>query len=130
LNISPANAALLTTNQLQTNAFFYSAPPDCYPDAPLEEANGSAYAQTNRNRILSDAIPALTLPAGANPVSILNQPGQTHNFDMMALENNWPPGRFDSGEHNNNWYHSDFHQVAYTFTYPLFDEMVTLGNLK
>lgn len=81
---------------------------------------------------MSDAIPALTLPMGANPVSELDTLfGSTHNFNMNALyENGWPSDRFASGEHNNNWYHSDFRQVAYTFTYPLYNKMVTLGNLK
>jgi hypothetical protein len=122
--ISPAAAAQLSPATLQTNPVF-----DVTYDTPLFGANGSSYAQANYNRILSDAIPALTLPAGANPITT---PGiVVQNFDMKTqLENNWPPGRFDSGEHNNNWYHSDFHQVAYTFTYKLFDEMVTLGNLK
>jgi hypothetical protein len=90
--------------------------------------NPSTYAQANRNRILSDAIPAMSLVAGANPVTILNQPGNPHNFDMMTLENGWSLGRLTP--ENNKWHHSDFVQMAYTFTYHLFDQFVTTGNLK
>ena len=61
-NIPPA---VITNSVLQTNAFF-----DMSYDTAMFTASssGSDYAQTNRNRILSDAIPALTLPLGANPV--------------------------------------------------------------
>jgi hypothetical protein len=98
--------------------------------------SGSTYAAANRNRILSDAIPALTWPLGANYDTNLDlEFGGTRNFDMQALENGWPTGRGPArwpvgtaafGE----WHHSDFHQVAYTFTYQLFNQMVTTGNLK
>jgi len=131
LTVQQANA--LPNSQLQTNAFFDVTSPS-FGTADLElyqQPVGSAYAYQNRNRILSDAIPALSWPVGANPVSILDQPGQTHNFNMQALyENGWPQGRLNNTSERNNWWHSDFHQVAYTFTYPLFNEMVTLGNLK
>ena len=39
----------------------------------LSDEYGSAYAQANRDRILSDAIPALTLPVGANLVDVLQR---------------------------------------------------------
>jgi hypothetical protein len=121
--ISPTNAAQLGVATLKTNPVF-----DVTFDTPLFGASGSTYAQAHYNRILSDAIPALTLPAGANPVSIL---GVTHNFDMKTeLENGWPQGRLQNLTEGNNWWHSDFHQVAYTYTYLLFNKMVTLGNLK
>jgi len=77
---------------------------------------------------LSDTIPAVSLPAGANPVPKFNPTG--HNSDMMTFENGWAQGRLNSGEYNDNWYHSDFHQMAYTFTYLLFNQFVTTGNLK
>ncbi len=48
---------------------------------------------------------------------------------MMTLENAWPQGRLDTSEQN-NWHHSDFVNVAYTFTYKLFNQFVTLGNLN
>jgi hypothetical protein len=138
--MSPAAAAELTTTELQTNAFFNFASGGLYPfndDLALETSSGSSYAQTNRNRIISDAIPCLTLPVGANPVNRLAPIGQTdRNFDMqLNYENGWPadrgaaqypPGTTAAGE----WHHSDNRVVAYPFTYLLFNQMVTLGNLQ
>ena len=139
--LTPASANVLPASQLQTNSFFTFASTlsefgSLDGDlALLNPASGSAYAAANRNRILSDAIPAMSLVAGANPVTILNQPGQPHNFDMMTFENGWPAGRGPAvyppgttapGE----WHHSDFVNVAYPFTYKLFNQFATLGNLK
>ncbi len=129
-HMSNSVASLLPSSELQTNSFFNFNSFDyiAHPDAALLGSGGSAYAQANRNRILSDAIPAMSLVAGANPITILNQPGQPHNIDMVTLENGWPQGR--TVPENNKWHHSDFHEVAYTFTYHLFDQFVTTGNLK
>jgi hypothetical protein len=98
-----------------------------FPDLTLtNNANGSAYAAANRNRILSDAIPAMSLVLGANPVPTAGIVVQ--NIDMMTLKNGWPQGR--TGNEANKWHHSDFHEAAYTFTYQLFNQFVTTGNLK
>jgi hypothetical protein len=136
-HMSNSIASLLPGSELQTNSFFnfnnnnYTI----HPDSALLDVNGSSYAQANRNRILSDAIPALTLPVGANPVARLApQFGPNRNFDMQSrFENGWPTGRpqrnfgaVAPGE----WHHSDVRQVAYTFTYKLFDEIVNDGNLR
>jgi pimeloyl-ACP methyl ester carboxylesterase len=129
LTVSQANA--LSGSELQTNAFFdFSAHSGFTADLALEGSGGSAYAAANRNRILSDAIPAVTLPVGANPVPH----NVAANFDMQALyENGWPSGRPlrqvgqpAAGE----WHHSDIQVVAYLYTYQLFNQLVTLGNLK
>jgi hypothetical protein len=139
--MSPAAAAELTTNQLQTNAFFNFASGGLFSfnnDLALETSSGSSYAQANRNRILSDAIPCLTLPAGANPSPNLSPPisAALMNFDMqLSYENGWPA---DRGAPNyppdttayGEWHHSDVRAVAYPFTYLLFNQMVTVGNLK
>jgi hypothetical protein len=91
--------------------------------------NPSDYAQTNRDRILADAIPAMSEVAGANPIpKLAPQNGIDKNIDMMTLENSWSPVRID-GEQN-KWHHSDFQQMAYTFTYKLYIQFVTTGNLK
>ena len=138
LTITQANA--LQRSQLQTNAFFNWGSPSgsFFPfnnDLMLETSTGSSYAQANQNRILSDAIPCLTLPLGANYDTNLDlEFGGTRNFDMQGnYENGWPLGRpprqagvIASGE----WHHSDVRAVAYTFTYKLFNQMVTVGNLK
>jgi hypothetical protein len=120
-----SQASALPAAQLQTNAFFDMSF-DYLLFSPL---SGSAYAQANRNRILSDATPAMTWAVGSHSVTRLQAAGR--NFDMNLLyENGWPNDRLSCGEKNNDWYHSDFRQVAYTFTYQLFDKWVNLGNLK
>jgi hypothetical protein len=136
-HMSPAAAAVLTSSQLQTNTFFDLTdyiggpyPPDYSQDLNLCTTAGSSYAKLFRNRILSDTIPCLTLPAGANSVERLAPSGQPDkNTDMQTLENNWPAGRMQTRE-GSNWHHSDCRAVAYTFTYQLFNQMVTVGNLK
>jgi hypothetical protein len=136
-HMSPDQAALLSTNQLQTNAFFdvtsYNFGSN---DLALFGANGSGYAFTNQTRILSDTIPALTLPVGANAVPTLSPPISPiqRNFDMQTtFENGWPA---DRGPLNygatafGEWHHSDFQKVAYTFTYKLYEAIVEDGNLQ
>jgi len=138
--IAPEVAAAVPSEQLQTNAFVdwgnytFSSHPDF---VNLPWSNGSNYAQSNRNHILSDAIPALTLPIGANHVDAITPDGQLdHNFDMQALyENSWPVGRGNPqypvgttafGE----WHHSDIKNIAYPYNYKFFNQIVYLGNLK
>jgi hypothetical protein len=140
-HMSPAAAALLPAAELQTNAFWDvtdfigQTPFNWTQDLNLYGSIGSGYAKLYRNRLLSDAIPALTLPVGANSVSKLTPFGQPNrNFDMQSVyENGWPAGRPQLQVGNpaaGEWHHSDFQQVAYTFTYKLFDQFVTIGNLK
>ena len=87
--LSPTEAANIPTTELETNAFFQMTSSIIAADATLYGSSGSTYAAANRNRILSDAIPAMSLVIGANPVSKLDQPGDPHNFDMQTLENGW-----------------------------------------
>jgi hypothetical protein len=130
--IPDSEATFISNSQLQTNAFFdVTSASFGTNDMALFGSGGSAYAQAHRNRILSDAIPALTLPLGANPV--LQAGIVTENIDMQTIENGWPSGRqalkvgaAAAGE----WHHSDCRQVAYTFTRNLFTNIVTLGGLK
>jgi hypothetical protein len=134
--MSPAAAAELTTTELQTNAFFNFAAGGVFlfnNDLALETSSGSSYAQTNRNRIISDTIPCLTLPVGANPVPSFDD---AQNLDMqLNYENGWPADRgaaaYPAGTPAaGEWHHSDNRAVAYTFTYKLFNKMVTVGNLQ
>lgn len=128
-----AQADALLTSQLQTNAFFDFTSPEFPYDAELEDPSlGAVYAYENRNRILSDAIPALSLPVGANPVPSFTPTGR--NFDMQAsYENGWPsdrPPRTVGAIAAGEWHHSDYQVVAYLYTYELFKEWVSLGNLQ
>jgi hypothetical protein len=131
----------IPSSQLQTNAFFDfgwhtfgSDFPDYYY-IQVTNSSGSSYAAANRNRIISDAVPALTLPIGANYVTNLDvRVGDVRNFDMQALyENNWPAlrqpvnvGTSATGE----WHHSDIVNVAYPFNFQFFNQIVNVGNIK
>ena len=127
-HMSPAATAALPDTQLRTNAFFDVTGPGLSGDTALFGANGSGYAQANHIRILSDAIPALTPPAGANAIPKLSpQGGPNRNFNMhMQFKNGWPLSRFTPQD----WWHSDMRDVAYTFVYLLFDDLATKGELK
>jgi len=124
-----SNATLEQTPVFTFGSYFDSVEGP-FPDWALLGSGGSSYAQSNRNRILSDAIPAMSLVAGANPIPKFSPPvsPSQKNIDMMTLKNGWSVGRLSP--ENNNWHHSDFVQMAYTFTYHLFDQFVTTGNLK
>ena len=136
-HMDPPTSNAIQSSELITNAFFNFGSPSTslfpYNNDLALELNGPSsglYALSNRNTILSDAIPCLTLPVGANPVSRLAPPGQPdRNTDMQTLENGWPAERFEKIE-GNNWHHSDNRAVAYTFTHRLFDQIVTSGNLQ
>jgi len=131
-HMSAQAAALISTNELKTNTFFDLTSGVFTNDAALIGPSASSYAQANRNRILSDAIPALTLPVGANEVPLLSPLGQSsRNFDMSSsdFKNGWPAERLSKAD-GAKWHHSDFRNVAYTYTHKLFDKFVELGDLK
>jgi pimeloyl-ACP methyl ester carboxylesterase len=125
---SQATTAAIPDSELRTNAFFdLTSSSFGTADIALYGAGGSAYAQANRDRILSDAIPALTLPVGANPVPRLQSIGRNFDENDPLFRNGWPVSRaWDSG----NWHHSDFRELAYTFTHQLYDDFVSFGNLQ
>jgi len=121
--------------ELKTNAFFDFGSLDFPNDYAVEGGLGSTYAEAYNNRMLGDAIPALSYPVGANHVTRLAPQGQPdRNSDMQAtFENGWPSGRppvqvgaSAAGE----WHHGDYQVVAYTYTYKLFNQIIALGNLK
>ena len=121
---TPTQANQLTDDQLKTAPFFS-------PNSPTElyGQNGSAYAAdgAHRNTLLSEMIPALSLAAGSNNLSIL---GGTKNFDMMGMKNGgaWPPAR--SGQGSNDWFHSDIKAIGFIYNRPFYDKVVELGELK
>jgi hypothetical protein len=130
--LSPDAMNDIPNSRLQEQPFFsVGSSANGPPDEDLLGDDGSAYAQANRNRILSDAIPALTLPVGANWVKkFAPQNVDDRNFDMQEeFENGWPSSR-STGVEAYYWHHSDFVYVAYPFTYKLFNQIATLGNLK
>jgi hypothetical protein len=119
---SPAETAQITDAQLRVEPFF-RAKTIVSIDLPPElfGANGSQYAQQHRNTLLSQAFPSRTLPVGSHEVRRFGD--RNLNMNTSAFQSGWP--RTDT-----DWHHSDMREVAYLFTYKLFDKFVELGGLK
>jgi len=82
------------------------------------------------DRLLADAIPALTLAAGKIEVSDIG-PINEFNFNMQSTFKTaktagiyWPSARQDQP----NWRHSDLREVAYTYLYKIFNKFVGSGG--
>lgn len=85
---------------------------------------GSTIAQQNRIQLLAEAIPALSLPVGANNSPILQQ----RNFNLPELfTDNWPRGDLQ-GTQIPEWKHSDMRDVAYLYQSRFYDKLVELAN--
>ena len=77
-------------------------------------------------RFLADAIPAESHAAGANYLDVLEESGNlrmdvSEDNGCMANEDKWPER---DNQKNPIWKHSAFKQIAYFFTYKLFDYFV------
>jgi hypothetical protein len=116
---TPAEAATLLTNpdQLKTEPFFRR-----FQDNRLMTSGGSAAASEyiTRADALGGAIPALSFPAGRNPIPRF---GQTRNVDLMTQQDGW-------GRSGGRWFHSDAKNMAYRYNYKLWDTWVDIGGLK
>jgi len=108
---------------LMTRPFFRDGPS---PDLFASGEPGSQYAEAHRGLLLARAIPATSFAAGANPIDTLNAPSGQRNFNMektgddLGLQNGWPRRQ------NSRWRHGDYRDVAYVYTYKLFDKIVEL----
>ena len=68
-----------------------------------------------RAKMLGDAIPAESFAAGANAVGVFGDAG---NYNMDSIRNDrWPSNR-------DGWFHSDLKNVAFWYTYKLFQKIV------
>jgi hypothetical protein len=114
---TPAETDLLTNEQLQTQPFFRRFRDDRLMDASSGSAAAAEYA--TRAQVLAEAIPALSVAAGRNPITGFND----RNISMMDLKDGWP--RADG-----RWRHSDAKNVAYRFNHRLWETWVQLGGLK
>ena len=86
-------------------------------------------AAAHASQLLAEAFPALTLPAGANPVTRL---GTQRNYNMPALFITDPLKWPDEEEFANlpQWKHTDVRGAAYSHLYRLVDKLVEIGGLK
>ena len=79
-----------------------------------------------RAQLLAQAIPALTLPAGANNTSAFEK--RNHNMPVQFVDAaHWPRGK-EKVTDVPNWYHSDMCDVAYLYVSKLFDQLVSISN--
>lgn len=89
-----------------------------------EEMTFNLQLDFGRDRLLSKAIPALTLPAGGKnggDVVFTGLMDQEHVVDMndSSSRNNWPSSRMNSSDLA--WRHSDIKDVAYLYTFKIFN---------
>jgi hypothetical protein len=80
------------------------------------------YRKNLRAKFLGDAIPARSFAVGANEINQAAGIGNIALRNCMRNEDKWPSAR--RKENVNVWYHSDFKNLAYPFTYKLFDKIV------
>jgi len=110
--MAEANAA--TPDNLRTNAVFLHAP------ATMFSSNITAQVV---NDIIAQGVPALSYAAGCNAIM-----GAVQNYNANDHKpNGW--GRDDDTYHT-RWLHSDLKNMAYLYTYELFNELVSQGGLQ
>ena len=112
--MAEANAA--TPDSLRSNSVFLQEP------ATMFSASITSQVVCD---IIARGVPALSPAAGVNEMIL---PGWDNNYSM---EDNRPNGWGRSGgTYGSDWRHSDLKNMAYYFTYDLFDEMVSEGGLQ
>ena len=82
----------------------------------------------NRNQLLAETIPALSLPVGANSCNELSPARQYDMAAMFADKTHWPKSRSYNKNMIPNWHHSDMDQVAYPYLYKLYIKLVSVAN--
>jgi hypothetical protein len=85
-----------------------------------------AAAPANNAQILAQAIPALSLPVGANKCTQILSARQFNMPALFADQTRWPRGNPDNAPPT--WKHSDINSVAYPFLYKLFNQIVSISQ--
>ena len=75
--------------------------------------------------------PSLSFAAGGTKISKPSVLKELNKVDMndRFITNGWPDDHKDP-EGNEAWFHSDFKDVSYLYTFGLFNDMVGRANLK
>lgn len=118
---TPTDAFKIGDDELKINPFFSH-----FKDEGLySPILGSQRAKVGLAHIVSYDIPALSHAAGGteitNPQLLVDKVDM--NIKFKRNDNKWPRG-------NGFWYHSDFKDVAYLYTFKLYNDMVAKGNLE
>ncbi|MEI7902567.1 MAG: hypothetical protein WCK89_20145, partial [bacterium] len=136
--ISPAQAANLSTNlaQLATRPFFGMGSGEYRSSlftTNAVTANDWLINDTNIWRVLAGAVPAKSLAAGR--IQIDNYINDNVNMNQPVSDNSgikpsyWPDRGGDVWLRT-NWLHSDIRNMAYLYTYRIYDEIINRGGLK
>lgn len=93
-----------------------------------EDGNLIAADPLKRNQLLAEAIPALSPPAGNQP--ILDAEGGNYPMPLLYADPaTWPSARGVNEQTGiPNWLHSDLRAIAYLHTFKLFDKIVLISN--
>jgi hypothetical protein len=89
---------------------------------------GRNISRDDRNKLLALAIPALSSAAGNTKLrSLPNDNQQNMNFAFKRDDYAW--GRYHD-DYKERWLHSDMKDMAYFYTYKLFNKLVKEGKLE
>jgi Bacterial TSP3 repeat len=115
IDVELANA--IKPSEVKTNSFFLR-----FDNLAIYGPEGSELAkrQEVNNRLLADAIPALSFAMGRN--TSVGFGLATKNLTTFIMDD-WP-------QPNNRWHHSDVKYIAFFFNYLIFDDLVFEGRLK
>jgi hypothetical protein len=113
---------------LETVPFFdsksLSSPSDLYDAQTGASSPGSIYAHNKRNTLLAQMIPATSFAAGRNAFKSVIKDRQIDMAEVRISTPNWP-----IRDGKQEWHHCDLREIAYLYTYPVFDEFVKDANL-
>jgi hypothetical protein len=100
---------------------------DPFINTELHELNrNNVAAATSYPHNLAAEMPALSLAAGGTRSTAFPSNNVIDMNNEMA--DGWPAGR--GGETEREWFHSDFKDISYRYTYKLFDHIVLEGVLR
>lgn len=89
--------------------------------------DGGSFASGNLKIFLASSIPAESLPAGKNGISLVEELGGK-NYNLNSYVNNhWPASRSTM---RNRWLHSDIVNVSYSIINKLFDDISSITAVR
>ena len=108
---------------------YYTGPPWIFNLYARNLTGGDIAADpVKRNQLLAEAIPALSLPVGANQCENILSGRQFNMPAQFADGTRWPSDRGVTDEQIPKWHHSDMDQVAYPYLYKLYNQLVSISN--
>ncbi len=115
----PEKANRLTREELKTKTVFSLRP---------ASMNTNVISRTVLDDHLAMGIPALSKPTGASRTLAFGPASESDLQDSEFHENGWwRPG---SGGLNSRWLHSDIKDAAYYYVFPVFNRIITEGDMK